>query len=703
LDFRKSATRVATGLALFAFATAAWAQSVPRTNWTGAGGDSRWDNPANWSDGVPDASTEATFFRDFTTATVDLGGVTRRAAAVRTGAGIGSRVRLVNGTLSTPVVDSGSGIEIDTTLTTDAPVLQLRSNPNFGLVVSGPIVGGMDVLGSGRLLGRNTYTGSTFVRGAMEFAGNGELIESPVVEVPRGARLVLNSNTWGAISRSQLVLRGGLVTAFQSDSARSILLESGQSTIIPYAEFGGLDSLRRLPGATLAVGGDITFWGGNMPPLSNNVAPWATVDWGSPAFATPNIDAWLFPLDDYAPGLLPGADALLLGGATRSGDVSVNTLTMQGANLALDGAELRLAGGGLLFRRGTRNTIGGTGRLALPDSEGFVHAFGAETQTIDVPVSGGILTFSGGGQLALSRANTYSGGTFISAGTLTTRRQGALGSGPVRFTGGGLKIENADAVVSNDLVLDTGHRTGDWTGLSVPASGTTTFSGVVSGSGAFVVSGGSVHFTGGGAREGDYEVRADGGVSVVLDGDFASPDAVFGSTNVGPGPTVYGGNGTIRGLFDGGIIRLSPGPLGNRPGRLTFGQAELDVNTIFQVDLAGPHPASEYDQLVVLERLSMVDRPGTLELLIDQAFRPSPGEQFTIIEDRFAGSVIGTFSGLAEGSTIQAQGTSFRISYVGGDGNDVVLTVVPEPGSVAAVSLVGLLLLRRRDRRSGPL
>jgi MYXO-CTERM domain-containing protein len=37
-----------------------------------------------------------------------------------------------------------------------------------------------------------------------------------------------------------------------------------------------------------------------------------------------------------------------------------------------------------------------------------------------------------------------------------------------------------------------------------------------------------------------------------------------------------------------------------------------------------------------------------------------------------------------------------RISYVGGDGNDVVLTVVPEPSGLAVIALAALLLGRRR-------
>src|SRR5688500_15535610 len=81
-------TFLATGLALSAAGSIARAQAAPTTDWTGAAGDHLWGNPANWSNGAPDANTGATFYRDFMWETIDLGGVTRNAESVRTGAGI---------------------------------------------------------------------------------------------------------------------------------------------------------------------------------------------------------------------------------------------------------------------------------------------------------------------------------------------------------------------------------------------------------------------------------------------------------------------------------------------------------------------------------------------------------------------------------------------------------------------------------------
>jgi hypothetical protein len=75
------------------------------------------------------------------------------------------------------------------------------------------------------------------------------------------------------------------------------------------------------------------------------------------------------------------------------------------------------------------------------------------------------------------------------------------------------------------------------------------------------------------------------------------------------------------------------------------------------------------------------------------------GEEFPIIDNLSNMPVSGTFRGLPEGSVISVGDDQFQITYQGGDGNDVVLTVlsVPEPsmGLAATLGAAGLLLRRR--------
>ncbi len=53
------------------------------------------------------------------------------------------------------------------------------------------------------------------------------------------------------------------------------------------------------------------------------------------------------------------------------------------------------------------------------------------------------------------------------------------------------------------------------------------------------------------------------------------------------------------------------------------------------------------------------------------------GATFTVISNTAASAIAGTFSNLADGSTITIGPNTFQANYEGGDGNDLTLTVVP--------------------------
>ena len=79
---------------------------------------------------------------------------------------------------------------------------------------------------------------------------------------------------------------------------------------------------------------------------------------------------------------------------------------------------------------------------------------------------------------------------------------------------------------------------------------------------------------------------------------------------------------------------------------------------------------ADYDQVNVA---GVVDLGySTLELTV--GYTPIIGQQFTLINNDDTDAVVGTFNNQPEGSLIATDNNLFRISYVGGDGNDVVLT-----------------------------
>jgi hypothetical protein len=53
------------------------------------------------------------------------------------------------------------------------------------------------------------------------------------------------------------------------------------------------------------------------------------------------------------------------------------------------------------------------------------------------------------------------------------------------------------------------------------------------------------------------------------------------------------------------------------------------------------------------------------------------GTIFTTISNTSGEPISGTFANLPDGSTFTASGNNYQVSYEGGDGNDLTLTVVP--------------------------
>ncbi len=118
----------------------------------------------------------------------------------------------------------------------------------------------------------------------------------------------------------------------------------------------------------------------------------------------------------------------------------------------------------------------------------------------------------------------------------------------------------------------------------------------------------------------------------------------------------------------------------------------------FHVSLNGTTPGLQYDQVDVTNFLGSLGA----NLDVSVGYNAQQGDQLTIINYE-RGSILtnGNFAGLPEGSTFSADGDQFQITYKGGDGNDVVLTVLstPEPSAITfATACIAGLLLRRRAR-----
>jgi hypothetical protein len=105
----------------------------------------------------------------------------------------------------------------------------------------------------------------------------------------------------------------------------------------------------------------------------------------------------------------------------------------------------------------------------------------------------------------------------------------------------------------------------------------------------------------------------------------------------------------------------------------------LTLAGTYQAELGGTTACSGYDQLKVTGTVNVTG--GTLQGSLYNGFKPKAGDKYVIISNDGSDAVTGTFAGLAEGGTFKINGYVVSISYKGGDGNDVVLTVVSVPGT----------------------
>ena len=292
-----------------------------------------------------------------------------------------------------------------------------------------------------------------------------------------------------------------------------------------------------------------------------------------------------------------------------------------------------------------------------------------------------------------STSNSYSGTTRVNAGTLTLRvnaDDGAFGGPLVIGDGSGsgsptVRLlqdtqipDHLPVTINTGGLLDLngwfdtfGSLTGAGnvslgSGGSVVVGGdntSTTFSGIISGAGTFTKQGsGVMTLSGANTCTGAALVR--GGTLVVIGSQPQCP------ITVSNGATLRG-SGTVGNInASGGVI--APG---NSPGILTSSNVIFDASSSFVVELDGATAGSGYSQLNVRGTVSL----GNAGLTASLAFPSTVGNNFTIINNDGNDAVSGAFAGLAEAATFFISGTQFRISYTGGDGNDVVLTQLTAP------------------------
>jgi autotransporter-associated beta strand protein len=578
------------------------------------------------------------------------------------------------------------------------------------------------------LSGSNTYTGATNVSaGALRALNDSALGTAGVgTTVAAGAALEVGG---GITSSESLNLSGTGISgtgAVHSLSGNNTFLSSAGITINPSTVVIGVDSGRLTFSGVVndtGVGANLTKVGGGGAlrldgPSNNTYSLTTTVNEGTlelgktGAIAVPGN----LTVGDGSGGVSSDVVQLLQSGQVASTSVvtinssglldlnnfsnAIGPLTMTGGTIASGTGTLTLGGNVTTMASASVATI--SGKLALGSApRTFTVADGAADPDMSVSAAtsgSGNLTKAGVGTLALSGNNSYTGTTAVSAGVIRALSNLALGdagspttvtSGAALEVGGG--ISSSEPLTLNGSGISpanlgamrslSGNNT--FSGTVALASNTIfgadvnqlTLSGVVSQSSAGLtltkVGAGTLRLTANNTYTGATTISA--GTLFVNGSQPSSSVSLAGGT--------LGGTGTVGPITATGGI-LNPG---TSPGILNSGNVTLNSSTTFGVDLEGTIAGTGYDQLKVAGTVNLAT--STLIATVASGFDPAVGTQLKIIDnDGTADAIAGIFAGLPDNSILTAGGELYRISYAGGDGNDVVLTRVKIGTTVSLVS-----------------
>ena len=664
------------------------------------------------------------------TSTVAMTGKTLRLNGVMlnpNGSSLSIGVNAGEGTM-TSAVSSG---------TPDVTLINNNTTPTILLVINSVIAdntvpSSLSKAGVGTvvLTAVNTFTGPlTLSEGTLRIGsdanlgnGNALIFDGGTLQVTGTA---LTSYAAGLIGSHPVTLSSGRTVGFDINNSSNIFTVSQSLS-------QGSGGLTKLGNGTLRLTGVNTYTGtttvgagvlqvGNGGTTGNlstgNVINNGTIVFNrSDAFTVPSLISGTGSLTNSGTGTLT-----LSGANTYTGTTTLSAATLIfGSSSAIGTGPLLISGGILdsalpnLVNSGNNpqnwnSNINFAGSNSMDLGSGAVVMSATRNVTVNantLSIGGSIsgtgfgLTKLGAGKLVLGGANTFTGPTTLSEGTLSVGADANFGSATnaVIFDGGVLQItgtaltsfgtHSLGVTLNKTAVLDIASAANNFTvsqilgqgtgGLTKAGAGTLTFSQTNTYTGMTTVDGGTLVL--GGSLSGAVTVNNSG----TLTGD-----------NVGMGDVIVNNGGTF-----------SPGA--NGIGTLSTGTVTFGAGSIlkFEIDTAVP----SLDFLSITGDLNIVS--GAILNASDLgSVEFEEGTQVPAFLT-YSGAWNGGIFKIMEGATLRDLGdegiftmglNEYQISYNGFDGvsNEVTLTVVPEPGTAAfLLGGLGLLLGARRRRVS---
>jgi fibronectin-binding autotransporter adhesin len=418
--------------------------------------------------------------------------------------------------------------------------------------------------------------------------------------------------------------------------------------------------------------------------------------------------------------------------------LSVNSITLSGNYATESGGLYVLSGNSINLSGGINETANEGFGVNLPLVITADQTFNMPNfTTIGGVISGsGNITKNGNDHLVLEANNTFTGNLVINGGVLAGSRDNALGSSAGSTTinaGANLKFVNCyndnfnlaenitfngpsfNSVVPADYPqpkFTTG--AGDCAGSGgysekyglIVSNGLTTLSGTITlGADLTIGSVGNTTITGA-LTGGAYKITTIPGYtgSVIINSSSntigtpnstlaAAPFVLTLSDNAPTNDVTVSGNevisidgsrgdvavgigGVLKGTGTLGALTVDSGATvapGHSPGCLST--TSIDLSGTYEAEIGGTSPCTGYDQIQV-KAGGTAKVGGVLKTSLYGGFVPVIGQSYTIVDNASSNPTTGTFTGLSEGATFVSQGVTFKISYVGGTGNDVVITVV---------------------------